>query len=170
MFAAKFRSKRGKYPLSSLIMIEIFTFLTVDVKAYIPPMQTVTVFFLKDLIAGTKKRKSTYGNSDTDIPMSGAMQIHVPAYESLSLKAIYAFFEQHPDVLAFLPDGKELLKVPKQWICNVAATVIGAPFVGWVGQRIKERNEAVVHERSMLIDMDPNIAAAFHQSTAVSRK
>ena len=45
-FAAKFRSKR-----------EIYTFLTLDVRAYLPAVHTVTVYFLKDLVSGTKKRK-----------------------------------------------------------------------------------------------------------------
>ena len=66
-FGAKFRSKRGKYlqpyseiPCSDrqeLTCTEIFTFLTVDVKAYLPAMHTVTIYFLKDLITGQKKRK-----------------------------------------------------------------------------------------------------------------
>ena len=41
---------------------------------------------------------------------------------------------------AFLPDGKELRKVPRQLICNVISTVVGAPFVNWVKARINERN------------------------------
>ena len=98
------------------------------------------------------------------------MHIHVPSYENLALKLIYAYFEQHREVLEFLPDGKELLKTPKAWICNVGATVIGEPFQVWVGERIKERNETVTKERSMLIQMDERVAAAFHASTAVSRK
>ena len=35
-FAAKFRSKR-----------EVYQFLTVDVKAYLPPLENVTTYFLK---------------------------------------------------------------------------------------------------------------------------
>ena len=38
-FAAKFRNKR-----------EIFTFLTVDAEVYMPPFETVTVYYLKDII------------------------------------------------------------------------------------------------------------------------
>lgn len=95
----------------------MFTFLTVDVKAYVPPMQTVTVYFLKDLITGAKKRKSpapeNFTNVLLDIPMDAVKQVHVPSYETLSLKLIYAFFQKFPDVLTFLPDGKELLKAPK---------------------------------------------------------
>ena len=55
-FAAKFRSKRGMYAVI-LTLLEVFTFLTVDVKAYLPPMNTLTIYFLKALITGEKRRK-----------------------------------------------------------------------------------------------------------------
>ena len=45
-FASKFKSKR-----------EIYLLLTVDAKAYMPPYETITIYFLKDLIAGNKKCK-----------------------------------------------------------------------------------------------------------------
>ena len=45
-FAAKFNSKR-----------EIYMFLTVECGAYLPSYDTVTIYFLKDLISGSKKCK-----------------------------------------------------------------------------------------------------------------
>ena len=45
-FAAKFKSKR-----------EVYNMLTVDAKAYLPKYETITIYFLKDLISGTKKCK-----------------------------------------------------------------------------------------------------------------
>ena len=45
-FAAKYRSKR-----------EVYTFLTVDVKCYLPAPHTLTIYFLKDIITGAKKCK-----------------------------------------------------------------------------------------------------------------
>lgn len=43
-FSAKYKSKR-----------EIWFFLTVDFKAYLPPYETVTIYHLKDLVSGKKK-------------------------------------------------------------------------------------------------------------------
>ena len=43
-FAAKFKSKR-----------ECHRFLAVEVGAYIPPLSNVTIYHMKDLIAGQKK-------------------------------------------------------------------------------------------------------------------
>ena len=45
-FAAKFRSKT-----------EVYTFLTVDVGAYLPPPECLTIYFLKSLSMGHKKCK-----------------------------------------------------------------------------------------------------------------
>lgn len=85
-FAAKFRSKRGKcHHITDLVNAEIFTFLTVDVKAYLPPIQTVTVYFMKDLVTGVRKY----------VPMDRVVHIHVPAYESLKLEEIFSFFLQN---------------------------------------------------------------------------
>ena len=45
-FAAKYKSKR-----------EVFNFLTMDVKAYLPAYDTISIYFLKDLVSGKKKSK-----------------------------------------------------------------------------------------------------------------
>ena len=103
-FSAKFRSKRGKYNNSlNFIFVEVFTFLTVDVKAYLPPIHTLTVYFLKDLIEGKKRY----------VPMSKVVHVHVPAYDSLKIEEIFTFFMQHENVIFFMPHDKELRKMPK---------------------------------------------------------
>jgi len=45
-FAAKYNSK-----------YEIYRFLTVDLAYYLSPYNTVSIYFLKDLASGAKKRK-----------------------------------------------------------------------------------------------------------------
>ena len=46
LFAAKYQSKR-----------EVYNFLAVDVGVYLPHFDQVTIYFLKDLVHGKKKRK-----------------------------------------------------------------------------------------------------------------
>ena len=46
-FSAKFRSKN-----------EVYAFLSIDVEAYLPSKDCVTIYFLKDLVNGKKKCKS----------------------------------------------------------------------------------------------------------------
>ena len=45
-FAAKYRSKR-----------EIYYLLTVDSKGYLPPVDSINVYFLRDLVSGDKTCK-----------------------------------------------------------------------------------------------------------------
>ena len=46
---------------------------------------------------------------------------------------------------------------------------MGDKFAAWVKERIEERNSKVKKEQNMLINMDPEVAAALQASTAVSR-
>ena len=74
----KFRSKA-----------EVYRFLTVEVGMYLPKVQQVTIYFLKDLMAGTKKRKYSFSASltlcDSDLKVTEYQGIVVPAYESLTV-------------------------------------------------------------------------------------
>ncbi len=45
-FSAKFRSKN-----------EVYSFLSIDVAAYLPPPECATIYFLKDLVNGKKRCK-----------------------------------------------------------------------------------------------------------------
>ena len=68
----------------------------------------------------------------------------MPLYKGLGIKDISAFLNNgHHNVFDYLPDQQEIRKVPKEWICNVLATVLKGMFTGWVKNRIEERNEAV---------------------------
>ena len=86
--------------------------------------------------------------------MSHVVFVHVPAYENLSLEQIFSHMAGHENVFQYLPDGKEMRKLPKQWIVNIIATIAGESFISWVSQRIKERNLAVVKEKNLGIQMD----------------
>ena len=54
---------------------------------------------------------------------------------------------------------KERLKLPRSYIINVIFTLVGKPFQEWAEKRINDRNARVTDERSMAIDMDPEIEA-----------
>ena len=64
----------------------------------------------------------------------------------------------------------EIHKTPKQWIVNVAASVLGNVYTDWVKSQVEARNAKVTKEKDLMISMDPEVAAAFERSTAVSRK
>ena len=80
------------------------------------------------------------------------------------------FISSKDQIDLYLPDEPDLPKVPKQWIMNVCAAVIGADFKVWVQAQIEERNALMAEKKEIMISMDPVMAAKFEASTHVSRK
>lgn len=80
------------------------------------------------------------------------------------------FLQDHLEVANWLPDLIEIPRLPKEFLANVAFTVIGDPFGQWVKQQIEARNQKLTTEKQLNIDLDPELAAAFNASTAVSSK
>ena len=75
-----------------------------------------------------------------------------------------------PEVWKYLPDIRDIKKVPRQWLYDVAFTIIGKPVSDWVDSKITERNEKLAVKQNLYINMDPDIAAAFHASQNISSK
>ena len=55
----------------------------------------------------------------------------------------------------YLPEDRDMHKVPRQWLINVAYAVIGESFSQWVRKEIAARNEELAKKQNLLIDMDP---------------
>ena len=93
----------------------------------------------------------------------------VPQYENLSMAKILDFLAQFEAMHLHLPSERhELVKLPRAWVINVGASVVGQPFVDWCSERIVTRNREMAKERNLLIQMDPQLAQAFERSMAVS--
>ena len=120
----------------------------------------VTIYFLKDIAA---RKKAYIRNEDIQT-------VYVPQYEGLYLKDIAEFATQYPIIASYMPDEPDLPKTPKQWIINVAYTIIGQPFADWVMQVVTERNMKLQQEQNLMINIDPEVKAAWAQSTLVSCK
>jgi len=96
--------------------------------------------------------------------------IHVPQYKNLSLAKILDFASNQPRVFDYLPDEPDLAKIPKQWVVDICAAIMGLEFREWVEDCKEERNEAMNQKREMMMEMDPDMAAKFKSSSHVSRK
>ena len=92
----------------------------------------------------------------------------VPHYEGLTVQDILKNIGMKDDFRLYMPIIKEIPKLPKQFIINVAYSIIGDPFAKWVRSQIEMRNEKVTKQKDLLIAMDPLVAMAFQNSTAVS--
>ena len=88
------------------------------------------------------------------------------------MKDIRAYLdENHPEVYEYLPEPSlELPKTPKAWVANVCATVLGEEFSQWVRRQVEVRHGKVSVQKNLLIQMDPEMAEIFRNSTAVSSK
>ena len=98
--------------------------------------------------------------------------VHVPQYEGLSQQDICDFLATNSQEMArYMPDELcEIKKLPRGWIINVGASVVGKPFLDWIKQKISERNAKQEREKNLLIKMDPQLAIAFNNSTYHSSK
>ena len=65
---------------------------------------------------------------------------------------------------------KEQLKLPREYLGNVVFTIAGQPFQKWVDDKIVLMKQKVAQEKDLSIQMDPEIARLFKESTSVSRK
>ena len=63
-----------------------------------------------------------------------------------------------------------MAKLPKEWVANVAYSVMGDQFSDWVEQQIEERNARIAEQGNLLMEMDPEVYAAFEASTNVASK
>ena len=81
-------------------------------------IECVTIYFLKDLVRGTKRK----------IYCKDVRHIAIPQYENLTISKIADFVSPYHIIHEYLPDEKEIPKVPKQWLANVCHTVLKDVF------------------------------------------
>ena len=87
--------------------------------------------------------------------------LSVPQYEGLGIKEFLAEVAKYPDTAQYFPEPDDIRKLPRQWIINVAYSLVGKPFADWVQVIIEARNKELVEKRDMAIQMDPDILRAF---------
>ena len=139
---------------------EVFKFLTHDCSTYLPAYDTVTIYHMRDLVAGKKIRIK-----DVDVK-----HITVPHFEGLKIEAMLDYAATKPFVMACLPaEKREREALPRQYVANVIYTKVGEEFKAWVNNIVNLRHEARRQEEDQ-IEMDPEIAEIFNASTAVAGK
>ena len=108
---------------------------------------------MKDIISGKKKL----------IKNEAMKYIYAPQYDSLSLEKIFALILKNKrEILRFLPDERDLLSLPRQYVLNVIYTLEGKDFADFIKEKIAERNDSLAKKQDLMIEMDPEIARAFN--------
>ena len=99
-----------------------------------------------------------------------AKNLHIPQYEGLTVDDILKYSLENEAVRQHLPDERDRHKLPRQFVINVIYSLLGDPFRRWVSQEIKKRNDEMALKKDLIIELDPSIAAAFHESANISSK
>ena len=119
------------------------------------------IYHLRDLACA--KRRS--------IKSKDIKQLGVPLYEGLSTNDILQWAQRYPEVDQALPsEPREIDKLLRQYVINVVYTLVGDPFRLWVESVMQARDAKITSERSLGIELDPEILRVFRNSTAVSSK
>ena len=111
-FGAKYQSKR-----------EVYRFLTHDCRCYLSSYETVTIYHLKELMAGSRTR----------INADDVKHITVPHFEGLKMEAMFEWAAQYEDVMrAFPVTLREREDLPRTYVANIIHTLKPQEFSKWV--------------------------------------
>ena len=126
--------------------VEVYHLCAYVFGAYVPDIDQVSTWHLRDLITNVKTRI----NSHT------VKYLHVPNYEHLAVEDFLDIIEQYPFVQMCLPDRKkEKARLGRQYLINVLYTRLGQKFKEWVNERVNARHAKVKEEGDKYINLDP---------------
>ena len=108
-FGAKYASKR-----------EVYRFLTSEARVYLPSYDTVTIFHMRDLVAGRRRM----------IKQDDVKVISVPFFDGLSIETMLEWAAARPEnIMEVFPLVKrEVNKLPRAYIANCIYTLSAAAF------------------------------------------
>ena len=91
-------------------------------------------------------------------------------YKGLTIADILEKGKECSELANYLPEERDLDRLPKQWLSDITFTVMKEPFKNWVSERVKIRNDTIAENRNLIIDLDPAVAEAFKNSINISSK
>ena len=112
----------------------------------------------------------TLSNVIVVVKSENAKHLHVPMYKTLTVDTILEYGRRFDQVKQYLPDERDMAKLPRQWVINVVYSLCSEDFREWVSLQVKDRNDRVAEKRELMIELDPEIAAAFGNSANISSK
>ena len=92
----------------------------------------------------------------------------MPIYEGLALHDIMEHAKAYKQCEAYFPVQKDFHKLPRQWILNIIGSLAKDDFQSFVSAAIEKRNASVALNKDLWINLDPAVADAFANSTAIS--
>jgi hypothetical protein len=104
---------------------ELYNFLLQDCQAYIPPMQSTNVYFLKQVMRGEKEvRKIIYFFILVKyVRRDKVMVAAVPQIEGLTVEDMLDLAKNSPNVMKHIPDQRDWEHIDRKWLADVIYTV-----------------------------------------------
>ena len=96
--------------------------------------------------------------------------LSVPQYEGLGIKEFIEEALRHPQTTHYLLDEEDFRLLPRHWIITLAYTLFDKHFADLAHERIQARNQRLIDEQDLAIDIDPDILRCFQASTNISSK
>ena len=75
------------------------------------------------------------------VKAENAKNLHVPLYKGLNIEAILEKGKQDDLVMRYLPDERDINRLPRQFVINLIYSLTGDNFRSFVSAAIKTRNE-----------------------------
>lgn len=84
-----------------------------------------------------------------------------PQYPGLFVNDFWVKSREFPLMEEYWPEERDRAALPRQFVINVLYSVVGEAIALWTHNVIEEQNQRVAENRSLLIELDPEIARAF---------
>ena len=94
--------------------------------------------------------------------------VSVPQFEGLSIECILERGREHPELDRYLPEDRDMERLPRNFIATVVRGLLKQDFDRWVEGVIEKRNEALRSKQKLEILMTPEIHALFQKSKMIS--
>ena len=98
---------------------DVYNFLTEECEAYLPKLDTVNIYFLKQITRGDKE--VSYAPPDPIVHKATGVTA-VPQIEGLTIEDFTKYARSDPVLLKFLPDERDWHHLDKKWMCDVLYT------------------------------------------------
>ena len=100
---------------------DVYNFLTIECEAYLPKVDTVNIFFLKQITRGAKE-VWFLSTINQYIKRSAVKIAALSQIEGLTVEDFLKHARNKPALLRFLPDEKDWNHLDKKWVCDVLYT------------------------------------------------
>lgn len=96
--------------------------------------------------------------------------VSVPQFEGLSIENILERGREHNDLESYLPEDRDMDRLPRHFIATVVRGLLKKDFDNWVEAVIEKRNENIRSKRRLEIELAPEIFKIYESSKHISSK